>query len=189
MVSDTSPFEILLLSPCLLPGETSFKERKASVKVEPQAGETILFFHIDDQSNRGCNLRQFLWRTQTGQRMCDLMVFYAKKSDKESDKKSEPVICFVELKDNIGDLGHATEQVINTYNTFKRHLQKNYTAKAFIYACAGSSPLEHKKYQKKLLDEFGEKNFDFNNRSNDALGDLLRGIAPKTGAGKRKNKK
>ncbi len=40
---DTLPFEILLLSPCLLPGQTSFKEKKASVKVEPQAGETILF--------------------------------------------------------------------------------------------------------------------------------------------------
>ena len=43
MASNTLPFEILLLSPCLLPGQTSFKESKASVKVEPQSGETILF--------------------------------------------------------------------------------------------------------------------------------------------------
>jgi hypothetical protein len=50
MASDSLPFEILLLSPCLLPGQTSFKESRASVKVEPQAGETILFFNIDDQS-------------------------------------------------------------------------------------------------------------------------------------------
>jgi hypothetical protein len=48
---------------------------------------------------------------------------------------------------------------------------------------------EKKEYQKKLDQEFGEKNFDFNNRSNDALGDLLRGIPPKTNRGKRKNKK
>jgi hypothetical protein len=70
MVSDTSPFEILLLSPCLLPGETSFKESKASVKVEPQADETILFFHIDDQSNPGCKLRQFLWGTAKEVKEC-----------------------------------------------------------------------------------------------------------------------
>jgi hypothetical protein len=173
------PFENLLLSSCLLPGQTYFKESKASVKVEPLAGETILFFNIDDQSNPGCKLRQFLWGIEKGQKMCDLMVFYAKDSKR--------VICFVELKDNIGDLGHATEQVINTYNTFKVHLQKSYTAKAFISACGGSSPREHEEYQRELLKEFGKNNFDVNNRSNDALGDLLRGNSPITG--KRKNKK
>jgi hypothetical protein len=51
MASDTFdnllPFEILLLSPCLLPGQTSFKESKASVKVVPEAGETILFFNFE----------------------------------------------------------------------------------------------------------------------------------------------
>lgn len=47
MASDTL-LEILLLSPCLLPGKTSFKESQASVKVVPEAGETILFFNIDD---------------------------------------------------------------------------------------------------------------------------------------------
>jgi len=185
MASDTFdtllPFEILLLSPCLLPGQTSFKESKASVKVEPQAGETILFFNIDDQSNPDCKLREFLWGKETGQQICALIVFYATDSKR--------VICFVELKDNISDLGHATKQVINTYNTFKRHLHKSYTAKAFIYAWTGSSPNEKKEYQKKLFKEFGENNFDFNDRSNDALGNLLRGSQPKPGGGKRKNKK
>jgi len=117
MASDTLPFEILLLSPCLLPGQTSFKESKASVKVEPQAGETILFFNIDEKSNPDCKLRNFLWGKETGQKICDLIVFYA--------KESERVICFVELKDNIGDLGHGTDQVINTYNSFKLHLNSS----------------------------------------------------------------
>jgi hypothetical protein len=58
------PFENLLLSSCLLPGQTSFKESKASVKVERKEGETILFFNIDDQSSRGCKLREFLWEKQ-----------------------------------------------------------------------------------------------------------------------------
>lgn len=175
------PFETLLLSSCLLPGRTDFKESNASVEVKPLTGETILFFNIDDKSNPGCKLRQFLWGMKKGEPMCDLIVFYA--------KDNEHVICFVELKDNIGDLGHGTEQVINTYNTFKVHLKKSYTAKAFIYACAGSLPYEHEEYQRELLKAFGKNNFDFNNRSNDGLGDLLRGIPPKTGGGKRKNKK
>ena len=81
------PFETLLLSDCLLPGETEFNESNASVKVERLPGETILFFNIDDKSNPGCKLRQFLWGTEKGQKMCDLMVFYAKDSKR--------VICFV----------------------------------------------------------------------------------------------
>jgi hypothetical protein len=95
-----------------------------------------------------------------------------------------PIICFVELKDNIGDLGHATEQVINTYNSFKVHLNSSYTAKAFIYGFAGSSPQEHQEYQRKLLKEFGKNNFEFG-RNND-LGNFLRGVLPKTGGGKKK---
>jgi len=180
MASDTLPFEILLLSPCLLPGQTSFKEKKASVKVDPQPGETILFFNIDDQSNRSCKLREFLWRTEKGQPMCDLIVFYATESKR--------VICFVELKENIGDLGHATEQVINTYNSFKLHLKSSYQAKAFIYGFAGSGPHEHQEYENKLSKVF-ENNFECGRKSNNDLGNCLRGISPKIGRGKRNKRK
>ena len=175
MASDTLPFEILLLSPCLLPGQTSFKEKKALVKVDPQPGETILFFNIDDQSNRSCKLREFLWGKETGQQICDLIVFYA--------TENERVICFVELKENIGDLGHATEQVINTYNSFKLHLKSSYQAKAFIYGFAGSAPHEHQKYQNKLSKVF-KNNFDWGRESNNDLGNILRGKSPNIRKGK-----
>lgn len=181
MASDTLLFEILLLSPCLLPGETSFKEKRASVKVEPEPGETILFFNIDDQSNPGCKLRKFLWGTQTGQTICDLIVFYA--------KETEPVICFVELKENIADLGHATDQVINTYHSFKLHLNpSSYKAKAFIYGYAGSAPHEHQEYQNKLSKVFKKDNFEISRRNND-LGNILRGKSPNIGEGKRNKRK
>ncbi len=181
MAFDSLPFEILLLSPCLLPGQTSFKEKKASVKVEPQAGETILFFNIDDQSNRSCKLREFLWGKETGQQICDLIVFYA--------TKNERVICFVELKENIGDLGDATEQVINTYNRLKLHLDPNsYEPKAFIYGSAGSVPHEHQEYQNKLSKVFKKNNFEYSRTNND-LGNILRGILPKIGRGKRNKRK
>ena len=180
MASDSLPFEILLLSPCLLPDTTYFKESKASVKVDTKPGETILFFNIDDQSNPGCKLREFLWGKATGQKICDLIVFYA--------KESERVICFVELKDNIGDLGHATDQVINTYKSLKLHLKLSYTPKAFIYAFTGSLPHKHQEYQRKLYKEFGENNFEFGGRNND-LGNFLRGRPPKIGGDKRNKSK
>ncbi len=105
------PFERLLFTSCLLPGRTSFKESQASVEISPQPGETILFFCIDEQSKgdsgcSGCGLRKDLWDTQQGEPTCDLLVFYAK-----ADRR---VLCFVELKDNRSDTGHATDQVINT---------------------------------------------------------------------------
>ncbi|OAD23618.1 hypothetical protein THIOM_000544 [Candidatus Thiomargarita nelsonii] len=172
--------ETLLLTPCLLPGNRSFKESKASITVQPQHDETILFFSIDDNSNPDCRLRQRLWGKRAGEELCDLIVFYA--------RGSERVLCFVELKDNIKDLGHATAQVTNTYTHFKQHLRLNnyYTAKTFISAFAGSLPQEHQKYHRKLLTVFkGENNVESNGKP-DELGDFLRGVKRKRKGKRRK---
>ena len=80
------PFDNLMLMPCLLPGQTSFKEGKTKVIVQPQPGETILFFNIDDRSNPGCKFRQFLWGNREGENICDLIVFYA--------RGEERIVCF-----------------------------------------------------------------------------------------------
>jgi hypothetical protein len=118
---------------------------------------------------------------QTDQQICDLIVFYA--------KERERVICFVELKDNMSDLAHATDQVINTYKSFKLHLNPNsYKAKAFIYGSAGSVPNEHQGYQNKLFNVFKKNNFEYSRTNND-LGNILRGILPKIGRGKRNKRK
>ena len=69
MASDTLPFEILLLSPCLLPGQTSFKESKASVKVEPQPGETILFLTLMSNQILIVSCVNFYGK-ETGQTLC-----------------------------------------------------------------------------------------------------------------------
>jgi hypothetical protein len=52
----------VLLSGCLLAGATKFKEGKAFVSIQPQEGETILFFSIDDKTNRQCGLRKLLYQ-------------------------------------------------------------------------------------------------------------------------------
>jgi len=168
---NSSLLETLLLTPCLLTGETHCDESKASVWVKPQPGETIL-------------LRQKLYRNQEGESICDLLVFYA--------KENERVFCFVELKDNLKDLGKATKQVINTYKHFKQHFRlKKYIPKACIVAAGGSSLQEHQKYQQDLLKEFCKNNVTIiqkkNLKNQDEFGDFLRGIPKKT-KGKRKGR-
>ncbi len=165
MLSDAKILETLLFSPCLLPGKTSFQEGKAEVSISPQNGETILFFSIDDQSNSRCKLREVLWGKQEGENICDLIVFYA--------KGEERVLCFVELKDNIKDLGDAVDQVNNTCLTLRRELgQRYYTEKAFISAPKGASPREENEYRQKLKNIFKD---DYQIRGPD-FGDFLRGI-------------
>lgn len=178
--SENGLLETLLLTSCLLIGKTSFGESGAKVSVKPEEGETMLFFSIDDPSNSECKLRQLFWGNKEGENLCDLIVFYATENKR--------VFCFVELKANIKDLGHATKQVTNTYTHFKQHLKlKNchYTARSFISAPIGSIPQEKQKYADKLKKVFGEGNFKYG-KLND-LGKFLRdGV--KGGNGKRKRK-
>jgi hypothetical protein len=182
---EQSLLETLLLTPCLLTGETRLDESQASVWVTPQKGETILFFSVDDQSNSDCRLRQKLWGNQVGEQLCDLIVLYAK-----GEKR---VFCFVELKDNIKDFGKATKQVTNTYEYFKRHLKLKYIPKACIVAASGSPLQEHEKYHSQLLKIFKQANNisilqGKNPKNKDEFGDFLRDVQKKP-KGKRKNKR
>jgi len=181
---NSSLLETLLLTPCLLTGETRCEESKASIWAKPQTAETMLFFHIDDQSNPDCHLRQYLYGNRTGENICDCIVFYA--------KGNERVFCFVELKDNIKDLGKATKQLINTYNHFKQCLRLKYISKACIVAAGGSSLQEHQKYKQDLLRVFCKDNVKFIQRKSlenqDEFGDFLRGI-PSKRKGKKKGKR
>ncbi len=164
--------ETLLLSTCFISGKTSHKDSNTTISVNKndlQNDETLLFFHIDDQTNPCCKIREVFWGKEDGHSLCDLLVFYAK-----DDKR---VFCFVELKDNKKDFGKATEQVISTYLAFKETLipqfKTKYTAKAFICCSNGSLPQEHGKYQEMLKREFNN-NFEHDGESKDFL-NFLRG--------------
>jgi hypothetical protein len=179
---DISALEFLLLSPCLMPGMTSFTDIKTTVTINPKNDETILLFSIDDKTNKSCKLRDFLWGNKEGEKLCDLIIFYAC-----GEKR---ILCFVELKGNIGELSDATRQVINTYRAVREKLSSNYTAKAFITAHHGSAPQEHQRYQRELQNAFGKGNHEYNGKG-DELDKFLRGESDtKVGKGKhKKNKK
>ncbi|MGM3306696.1 hypothetical protein ACSQ6I_12110 [Anabaena sp. WFMT] len=173
------PFNTLLLSCCLLPGKTSHKEDGVEVSLQPASGETVLFFHIDEKSNPNCKFRQLLGLDQEGMKICDLIVFYAKESQR--------IICFVELKG--GDIKKAKEQVINTSTYFNKALKKsdpslNFTAKTYIVSNS-SVPQELDKYKQELKNKFGEGNYDISRNSD--LGNFLRGTKYQL-KGKQKNK-
>ncbi|MFN5240496.1 MAG: hypothetical protein ACK5WC_06860 [Aphanizomenon sp.] len=160
------PFDHLLLSGCLVPDKTSHTEDGVEVSLKRESGETVLFFHIDDQSNPNCKLRQILGLDQEGMPMCDLIVFYA--------RETERIICFVELKG--GDLDKAKKQVINTYEKFNKLVQKSqstFTPKTYIVFNGGSSHNDIKGFQEELKNKFGEGNYDISRNSD--LGNFLRG--------------
>jgi hypothetical protein len=170
------PFDHLLLSGCLVPDKTSHTEDGVEVSLKRESGETVLFFHIDDQSNPNCKLRQILGLDQEGMPMCDLIVFYA--------RETERIICFVELKG--GDLDKAKKQVINTYEKFNKLVQKSqstFTPKTYIVFNGGSSHNDIKGFQEELKNKFGEGNYDISKNSD--LGAFLRNIKPQP-PGKRK---
>lgn len=161
------PFNTLLLSCCLLPGKTSYKEDGVEVSLQPASGETVLFFHIDEKSNPNCKFRQLLGLDREGMKICDLIVFYA--------KESERIICFVELKGK--DINTAKEQVINTYTYLDKFLKKtdsslSFTPKTYI-VCNSSVPQELDKYKKELKNKFDEGNYEISRNSD--LGNFLRG--------------
>ncbi len=173
------PLNTLLLSDCLLPGKTSYEEG-VKIKLKPESGETVLFFNIDNQSNPNCKLRQLLGLNSEGQKICDLIVFYAKEDTK--------IICFVELKGS--DIKTARDQVINTYTAFNKFLRKYnsglyFTPKIYILF-NGSVPKEIDKYQEELKNMFGEGNSDINR--NPDLGAFLRGAGYQSKAKRKKGK-
>jgi hypothetical protein len=188
--------ETLFLSPCFLSGETTHRDSQTTLSINKkdlENDETLLFFDIDDQTEHHCDisdennhrrkLRELFWQQQDGHSLCDLLVFFA--------KGNERIFCFVELKDNKSDFPKATEQVISTYDAFKKKLatsfQSKYIAKAFICCSRGSLPQEYKNSLAELNKKFSDCVHD--GKSENFL-DFLRGENVKfKKSGQKKKKK
>ncbi len=186
MLPDGSNLDNLkaILALCQLPNHTGrsgiyheFEESDARVRIDQQEGETIAFFCIDEQSKKRndtcgkCGLRDKLWGTQPGQTICDLLVYYERKTNEKIERRA---LCFVELKTHASDLGHGTDQVINTYQAIKDRftIPGNCVVQAFLIAYHGSPTDEHAAYQNKLEKRFRHGNFLFNAK-NDRFPDLI----------------
>ena len=107
------PFNLLLANH--LHHGTSFTESGVSASIKPERDETILFFHLDSDENRR-QFNQYLGVANTGEPICDLLIYYFKHTHNEPEK----AICLVELKGR--DVSHGAEQLLNTYNIFNKKL-------------------------------------------------------------------
>ena len=158
------PFNNLLLN-CLIEGR-SVKENKRTVVVEkPEKNEIILFFKIDDQSNKRCTLRKAI--TLSGG-ICDSIVFYSSEGQKK--------VCFVELKG--ADIESAIKQVVNTYKNLKGAIKYNLSQTIEWKACilhGGAAPrLIKKEYRETLKKIFGKNGFKLSSGPRLDIGSFLR---------------
>jgi hypothetical protein len=169
------PFNTLLLT-CLIPG-TRFSESGCVVRLKPEPQETVLFFHVDDQSNPDCVLCEDLGLEG---KVCDLVIFYALE-----DRK---VLCLLEMKKG-QDFEKAAKQIMNTYQYLRRFFRESLGRrpcgshlrsvdwKAYIHLHGGSpknrKQLERTPEWKTLSDDFGRDGFTIT--SNPNLGWFLRG--------------
>ena len=107
------PFNLLLANH--LYRGTSFTESGVPASIKPERDETILFFHLDSDENRR-QFNQYLDIANTGELICDLLIYYFKHAHNEPEK----AICLVELKGR--DVSHGVEQLLNTYKIFNKKL-------------------------------------------------------------------
>jgi hypothetical protein len=170
------PLNILLLH-CLLVGKTSCGESGANIRVDPEAGETILFFRIDDDL---CPLQKEMSEGQNQGKICDVIIFYAKKGEERR------TLCLVELKR--GQTGTAPEQIKKTYDFLSKKLKRIYSGKIQFKACirSHSSSSQDKRAIEELKDIFGG-NGNVKITQNEDIGAFLRRSSTERSKKKRKS--
>lgn len=110
------PFNLLLTNH-LIHG-TSFKESGVPLSIRPGKDETIILFHLDSDKNRH-KFNKFFDFADTGETICDLLIYYFNHSHDESKK----AICLVELKGI--DTSHAVKQLSNTHEKISKKFMEN----------------------------------------------------------------
>lgn len=156
--------------------ETNLSEVGAQVAVKPKAGELILLFDIRQQEAHNSYLRKE-WGMHNNEPLCDGIFFYK--------VEGKTRICFVELK--ASNFEHGVDQVVNTYNVFKRNLQNSLSSKeyksyyqqnrpefiAYIYLSGSANQVNKSNtIVTKLTKAFGKGGFDYGHNSD--LGAFLR---------------
>lgn len=143
-----------LLATCLLVAQHSYTEQGVNVSMQPQSGETVLFFHIDDQANNACSLRKHGYITG---KICDLLVFYARKGQQRK------VLCLVEMKR--GQIADAAAKALAMHEDLAPHLdhvKQHFTWKVYIRA-QGSAPRDTKRQKGALQKRLGRHNVTITN--------------------------
>lgn len=161
------PFNTLLLRG-LIHGN-SVKEKGVSVTAHPLPGEKILVFKLDAKTkkqNRITKESNIATALQLSGSICDYLFLLSQEVGKDSDGEIiyQRTLCLVELKG--GNVEHATEQIINTYEHLNNMLKNDHMCqyfyksviwKAFICVNENSSITMTKESIDALNKAFGNK--------------------------------
>jgi hypothetical protein len=101
-------FECLLRN-CLLHGKTSASQNKTRFALDPNKGETILVFQVDQDSGRQC------LGVRADSQVCDLLVLILRP-------KIKPILAFIELKGS--DFEHGLQQINATATAARRRMRQ-----------------------------------------------------------------
>ena len=147
------PFNLLLANH--LHRGTSFNESGVSASISQGKDETFLFFHLDSDKNKQ-QFNQYFGIANTGELICDLLIYYLN----HTSNKSEKAICLVELKGR--DVSHGVKQLLNTYEIFNEKLTDGQVFQgvkwgAFIMIHSKSSAPKNTKKLLKPLEDKGLK--------------------------------
>ncbi len=137
------------------------------ISIRPDKNEIVLFFHIDDQSNRHSKMREFCGMCRDGEAICDVLIFYTQKDDSNKNGNMD-LICFVESKG--GDVVKACKQIKNTYEHLKPEFEKNNYCKSIEYVVyintTGASSQDVKRAKRELYRLFPKKLCEIKEKGN-----------------------
>jgi hypothetical protein len=149
--------------------KTNWGENRSRVSINPEPNERILFFVIDNQSNKRSKIREDF---KIDGKICDLLVFFSKLNNC-SDSITKHIICLIECEGkNVVD---AAEQIINTYDNLCNKIRfkhiKNVEWRAIIRH-THCSPDDSRRVEVILNKKFGHRKWK--KIESDDIGKFLR---------------
>ncbi|MBN2287644.1 MAG: hypothetical protein JXI43_14445 [Tissierellales bacterium] len=158
------PFNLLVTTCACHSQKVRYEPREgAHITIDTKENEHVIFFEIDEQSNKTSLFRKHFSMLSEGQKICDLLIYYYLESSVCDVRKEPKIICLAESKGS--SLDDAIEQIENTFNHIKTKFSDLKGYNNPIVWCAyiatsgfGSSQnLRRKEYRKKMKQISGIK--------------------------------
>lgn len=170
----------LLVTTCACKGQKwRYQPRDgADISVNAEDNEHIIFFEIDEQTNKISQFRKHFSMEGDGQKICDLLIYYYKETKNCDIRRDYKIMCLAESKGS--SLKDAVEQIKNTFNHIKESFVDTNRYNSPIIWCAyvatnrfGSGQnLRRKEFRKQLAAIEGIRFSDMSSESD--LGSFFR---------------
>nr|WP_319376020.1 hypothetical protein [uncultured Methanoregula sp.] len=151
------PFN-LLVTTCAFKGQKwRYEPREgAPITIDALENEHVIFFEIDEQTNKTSQFRKHFRMDTEGNKICDLLIYYFAEYENCDIRRDFKIICLAESKGT--SLDDAIDQIENTYNSIKDSFKDEKKYNIPIIWCAyvattsfGSGQnLRRKEYREKL---------------------------------------